>query len=46
MMATFCVTGSAPEPRPAKCVKISGDEPVVIPNPRSVCGEVRLIDDT
>ncbi|XP_074503939.1 protein Spindly isoform X1 [Sebastes fasciatus] len=24
-----------PEPRPAKCVKISGDEPVVIPNPRS-----------
>ncbi|XP_073343327.1 protein Spindly [Pagrus major] len=27
--------GSAPEPRPAKCVKISGDEPVVIPNPSS-----------
>ncbi|XP_028272217.1 protein Spindly isoform X2 [Parambassis ranga] len=24
-----------PEPRPAKCVKISGDEPVVIPNPSS-----------
>ncbi|KAM6999658.1 protein Spindly [Tautogolabrus adspersus] len=23
------------EPRPAKCVKISGDEPVVIPNPSS-----------
>lgn len=29
--------GSEPEPRPAKCVKISADEPVVIPNPRSVC---------
>ncbi|XP_022612833.1 protein Spindly isoform X2 [Seriola dumerili] len=28
--------GSEPtEPRPAKCVKISGDEPVVIPNPSS-----------
>ncbi|XP_070693035.1 protein Spindly isoform X2 [Pempheris klunzingeri] len=26
---------SEPEPRPAKCVKISGDDPVVIPNPSS-----------
>uniref|UniRef100_UPI0037E8E9E3 protein Spindly n=1 Tax=Semicossyphus pulcher TaxID=241346 RepID=UPI0037E8E9E3 len=27
--------GPEAEPRPAKCVKISGDEPVVIPNPSS-----------
>ncbi|XP_070769636.1 protein Spindly [Enoplosus armatus] len=30
-----CIGGSEPEPRPAKCVKISGDDPVVIPNPSS-----------
>lgn len=34
VMAPICIPGSQPEPRPAKCVKISGDEPVVIPNPR------------
>ncbi|XP_069580741.1 protein Spindly [Brachyistius frenatus] len=30
-----CKQDSEPEPPPAKCVKISGDEPVVIPNPSS-----------
>ncbi|XP_062281878.1 protein Spindly [Scomber scombrus] len=36
---------SKPEPRPAKCVKISGDEPVMIPNPSSPgagCNEKEL----
>ncbi|XP_030251226.1 protein Spindly [Sparus aurata] len=33
--------GSAPEPRPAKCVKISGDEPVVIPNPSSPVSDAK-----
>ncbi|XP_051274988.1 protein Spindly [Dicentrarchus labrax] len=39
------IGGSEPEPRPAKCVKISGDEPVVIPDPSSPvsdCKEMEL----
>ncbi|XP_053180485.1 protein Spindly [Scomber japonicus] len=39
------VQDSKSEPRPAKCVKISGDEPIVIPNPSSPgagCNEKEL----
>ncbi|KAM8732766.1 protein Spindly [Acanthopagrus schlegelii] len=39
--ALISTQGSAPEPRPAKCVKISGDEPVVIPNPSSPVSDAK-----
>ncbi|XP_049441682.1 protein Spindly isoform X2 [Epinephelus fuscoguttatus] len=35
LSSTQGVCVGEPEPRPAKCVKISADEPVVIPNPSS-----------
>ncbi|XP_035525075.1 protein Spindly [Morone saxatilis] len=38
------IGGSEPEPRPAKCVKISGDEPVVIPDPSSPVSDCKEME--
>ncbi|KAE8277638.1 Protein Spindly-A [Larimichthys crocea] len=40
-----CSGGSEPEPRPAKCVKISADEPVVIPSPSSPVTECKGMEE-